>query len=752
MESENVHHQHQLQDQLVGSPSSLPIPPSYGVASTHSWTPTPSITLNTGEFNPSYNGAILHSRQKNYINLASPQNSSMIQDWANNEGSFTSQSCHELQHLAKIKEELSESLTRFTEMLSDTSSIRDSHQLPPTNYLKINEQKDLHDLSEKLLLKTISSGFPMFSAGLEFYSTTQNCSIPAGNTSLPSRGNFSQIYPSINISNLTQASSPNIPSSFDMNLEALDLLSPARFNRSSSFSHPSYDQNNLGIYKESPFGLHHHHFQQSNQRPAYSPSKISPFPTEITEAKRPSILAEPKTTAGAVAKKSRLESRASFPPFKVRKEKLGDRIAALQQLVAPFGKTDTASVLMEAIGYIKFLQNQVETLSVPYMKSSHNKTCRSKQGVGRKDTVIQPYPYRLTESLYTWRSSRILIFSTAGICCERGKMVSLQGPVISPAVRSKQVGVYMLPVNGPFPKERLHRSDMWGYRGVTDGKSKARAISRQLKLRKCKTMVQCSFSSSSDGNGSMAENFNENDEDYVNSSVVEAVEVRSGADGFMIKMRDGRHLRCVHNNPPGGHLPDYAPHPAIVLKMEDGTGLLLPIIVLEMPSVLLMAAVRNVQIARPTMYQVMKDMIDKMGYSVKLVRVTKRVHEAYFAQLCLTKVGDESESVSFDLRPSDAINIAVRCKVPIQVNKYLAYSDGMRVIESGKLSMQSPASDGLLFTELDRPSDQHCLDTEEFNIVCNLNEAINQERYKDAADLRDKLGQFRAQRNLRKYT
>lgn len=44
-------------------------------------------------------------------------------------------------------------------------------------------------------------------------------------------------------------------------------------------------------------------------------------------------------------------------------------------------------------------------------------------------------------------------------------------------------------------------------------------------------------------------------------------------------MRDGKHLRCVHNNPQGGNLPDYAPHPAIVLKMEDGSDLLLPIIV-----------------------------------------------------------------------------------------------------------------------------------------------------------------------------
>lgn len=63
----------------------------------------------------------------------------------------------------------------------------------------------------------------------------------------------------------------------------------------------------------------------------------------------------------------------------------------------------------------------------------------------------------------------------------------------------------------------------------------------------------------------------------------DTVEVKSSADGFMIKMRDGRHLRCAHNNPHGGHLPDYAPHPAIVLKMEDGTGLLLPIIVCMFP-------------------------------------------------------------------------------------------------------------------------------------------------------------------------
>ncbi|XP_019224898.1 PREDICTED: transcription factor bHLH68-like isoform X2 [Nicotiana attenuata] len=73
------------------------------------------------------------------------------------------------------------------------------------------------------------------------------------------------------------------------------------------------------------------------------------------------------TSSGGVTKKARVQHSSAQPSLKVRKEKLGDRITALHQLVSPFGKTDTASVLSEAIGYIRFLQGQIQALSSPYM-------------------------------------------------------------------------------------------------------------------------------------------------------------------------------------------------------------------------------------------------------------------------------------------------------------------------------------------------------------------------------------------------
>lgn len=104
------------------------------------------------------------------------------------------------------------------------------------------------------------------------------------------------------------------------------------------------------------------------------------------------------TTGGAPNKKARVQLSSTQSTFKVRKEKLGDRITALHQLVSPFGKTDTASVLLEAIGYIRFLQSQIEALSLPYVGSGSGnmRHQHQQQSVQERNSLFPEDPGQLS--------------------------------------------------------------------------------------------------------------------------------------------------------------------------------------------------------------------------------------------------------------------------------------------------------------------------------------------------------------------
>ncbi|KAF3341899.1 bifunctional nuclease 2-like isoform X1 [Carex littledalei] len=316
-------------------------------------------------------------------------------------------------------------------------------------------------------------------------------------------------------------------------------------------------------------------------------------------------------------------------------------------------------------------------------------------------------------------------------------MATLEGPVLCRPIA--HLKITRIPTAIAFAGSHFTKrgSSFWGftcnYRGID-------SVSFGKSIRNRKGLSICCSHSSSDDNGSTAGNFGERDGDYVDCSVMEAVRRESG--NVIIKMQDGQNMRCIYNNIQGGSMRDYAPQPTIVLKMEDGSGLLLPIIVWELPSVLLMAAVRDVPLARPTIYEVLKAMTEIMDYAMKRVRVTKSVDNSYYAEIYFAKIGDENDTKVIDCRPSDAINVAVRCKVPIQVNRSIAYSDGVRVIEQTKLA-PATLSDGILFTKLDRPDGQPCIEAKEFGLVRNMLIAAVEERYKDAALWRDMLNKLR---------
>uniref|UniRef100_A0A5B7CC38 Putative transcription factor bHLH68 n=1 Tax=Davidia involucrata TaxID=16924 RepID=A0A5B7CC38_DAVIN len=101
------------------------------------------------------------------------------------------------------------------------------------------------------------------------------------------------------------------------------------------------------------------------------------------------------TATGGALKKARVQPSSTQSTFKVRKEKLGDRITALHQLVSPFGKTDTASVLLEAIGYIRFLQSQIEALSLPYLGGGSGNMRQQQSVQGERNCLFPEDPGQL---------------------------------------------------------------------------------------------------------------------------------------------------------------------------------------------------------------------------------------------------------------------------------------------------------------------------------------------------------------------
>ncbi|XP_010540965.1 PREDICTED: transcription factor bHLH68-like [Tarenaya hassleriana] len=102
-------------------------------------------------------------------------------------------------------------------------------------------------------------------------------------------------------------------------------------------------------------------------------------------------------TGGSANKKPRFQASppSTQSTLKVRKEKLGGRIAALHQLVSPFGKTDTASVLSESIGYIRFLQSQIEALSLPYFGTASGNMRHPQHVQGDRNCIFPEDPGQL---------------------------------------------------------------------------------------------------------------------------------------------------------------------------------------------------------------------------------------------------------------------------------------------------------------------------------------------------------------------
>ncbi|XP_056169542.1 bifunctional nuclease 2 isoform X2 [Syzygium oleosum] len=169
--------------------------------------------------------------------------------------------------------------------------------------------------------------------------------------------------------------------------------------------------------------------------------------------------------------------------------------------------------------------------------------------------------------------------------------------------------------------------------------------------------------------------------------------------------------------------------PTIFLKIVCDGDFLLPIVVGEYAIEKLIDALHSGEDGDcADQYDFVKDLTDKVGFEIKMVRITQRVANTYFARLCFSKSGKD-DVLSVDVRPSDAINVAYRCKVPIYVNKQIVLRDAIGFgYRTDRTRDRKPVYDVLLDSASDGPDAL----AEELDLVKNMNLAIKEERYNDA--------------------
>jgi bifunctional DNase/RNase len=114
-------------------------------------------------------------------------------------------------------------------------------------------------------------------------------------------------------------------------------------------------------------------------------------------------------------------------------------------------------------------------------------------------------------------------------------------------------------------------------------------------------------------------------------------------------------------------------HRVVILKEVDGERHL-PIWIGSYEAEAIAMELQGVTASRPLPYDLMRNMIDDLGGVVERISVTDLSDDVFYARIILRQNGRE---VEVDSRPSDAIALAVRARVPIMVDESVMEKAGV---------------------------------------------------------------------------
>jgi len=129
--------------------------------------------------------------------------------------------------------------------------------------------------------------------------------------------------------------------------------------------------------------------------------------------------------------------------------------------------------------------------------------------------------------------------------------------------------------------------------------------------------------------------------------------------------------------------------PLLLLKERDGSRVL-PIGIGPLEAQAIAMPLQGVSLPRPMTHDVFIDVIASLGGHLRRVELTDLADSTFHARLILEQAGQQR---AFDIRPSDAVALAVRTETPIYVAETVLDQAGIVPQQSAELGGQA-TSDG----------------------------------------------------------
>lgn len=139
----------------------------------------------------------------------------------------------------------------------------------------------------------------------------------------------------------------------------------------------------------------------------------------------------------------------------------------------------------------------------------------------------------------------------------------------------------------------------------------------------------------------------------------------------------------------------------VVILKEKESDRYLPIWIGPAEADAIAVRLQDVSVARPLTHDLLRSIIDQLGATVAYIVVNDLTNDTFFARVILDVDG---RSVEIDSRPSDAIALAVRARVPIFAEENVLEKAGVLLDENEKQAVEPEVSPEVREEELKKMS------------------------------------------------